>query len=215
MNPFHISYYVGFARNGEIKAVDALLSANCGFSSDLSGPITDRALFHSDNCYFYPNVRLISRPLKTNKVSNTAFRGFGGPQGMMLAERVIQEVAFFLGKDPLDIRKMNLYGTGKKSISYSAAMNDLQLSLYQLAIRENYKDSKSISLNWYYLREDKIVKVEHNEQKISELKNKILYLIEKIKSDKDFIAKKSILCDWCYFWEECEVMSCENPAKKL
>ena len=116
-HPFHISYNVGFEKNGEIMAVDALLSADCGFSSDLSGPITDRALFHSDNCYFYPNVRLISRPLKTNKVSNTAFRGFGGPQGMMLAERVIQEVAFFLGKDPLDIKKMNLYGTGKKSIS--------------------------------------------------------------------------------------------------
>ena len=116
-HPFYISYRVGFEKNGEIKAVDALLSANCGFSSDLSGPITDRALFHSDNCYFYPNVRLISRPLKTNKVSNTAFRGFGGPQGMMLAERIIQEVAFFLRKDPLEIKKMNLYGTGKKSIS--------------------------------------------------------------------------------------------------
>ncbi len=116
-HPFHISYNIGFERNGEIKAVDALLSANCGFSSDLSGPITDRALFHSDNCYFYPNVRLISRPLKTNKVSNTAFRGFGGPQGMMLAERIIQEIAFFLNKDPLEIKKINLYGTGKKSIS--------------------------------------------------------------------------------------------------
>ena len=116
-HPFHISYHVGFERNGEIQAVDALLSANCGFSSDLSGPITDRALFHSDNCYFYPNVRLISRPLKTNKVSNTAFRGFGGPQGMMLAERIIQEVASFLRKDPLEIKKINLYGTGKKSIS--------------------------------------------------------------------------------------------------
>ena len=98
-------------------AVDALLSANCGFSSDLSGPITDRALFHSDNCYFYPNVRLISRPLKTNKVSNTAFRGFGGPQGMMLAERIIQEIAFFLKKDTLEIKKINLYKTGKKSIT--------------------------------------------------------------------------------------------------
>jgi len=107
------------------------------------------------------------------------------------------------------------YKTGKKSISYSAAMNDLQLSLYQLAIRENYKDCKNISLNWYYLREDKIITVEHSEQKINQLKNKVLYLIEKIKSDKNFVAKKSILCDWCYFWEECEVMVTSNPAKKL
>ena len=116
-HPFYITYNVGFEHNGEIMAVDALLSANCGFSSDLSGPITDRALFHSDNCYYYPNVRLISRPLKTNKVSNTAFRGFGGPQGMMLAERIIQEIAFFLKKDPLEVKKINLYKTGKKSIT--------------------------------------------------------------------------------------------------
>ena len=107
------------------------------------------------------------------------------------------------------------YKTGKKPISYSAAMNDLQLSLYQLAIRENYKDSQTISLNWYYLRENKIITVEHTEDKISQLKNKILYLIEKMKSDKELAAKKSILCDWCYFWEECEVMVTSNPAKKL
>ena len=141
-HPFHISYNVGFEKNGEIMAVDALLSAYCGFSSDLSGPITDRALFHSDNCYFYPNVRLISRPLKTNKVSNTAFRGFGGPQGMMLAERVIQEVAFFLGKDPLDIKKMNLYGTGKKSISpYYQKISDniSKRIIMELENSSNYK----------------------------------------------------------------------------
>ena len=141
-HPFHISYNVGFEKNGEIMAVDALLSADCGFSSDLSGPITDRALFHSDNCYFYPNVRLISRPLKTNKVSNTAFRGFGGPQGMMLAERVIQEVAFFLGKDPLDIKKMNLYGTGKKSISpYYQKISDniSKRIIMELENSSNYK----------------------------------------------------------------------------
>jgi len=116
-HPFHINYQVGFEKNGEIRAVDAILSANCGYSADLSGPITDRALFHSDNCYFYPNVRLLSRPLKTNKVSNTAFRGFGGPQGMMLAERIIQEIAFFLNKDPLEVRKTNLYKKGEKSIT--------------------------------------------------------------------------------------------------
>ena len=98
-HPFYITYNVGFEHNGEIMAVDALLSANCGFSSDLSGPITDRALFHSDNCYYYPNVRLISRPLKTNKVSNTAFRGFGGPQMYFAIERVMHQVAVDLGLD--------------------------------------------------------------------------------------------------------------------
>ena len=87
-------------------------------------------------------MRLISRPLKTNKVSNTAFRGFGGPQGMMLAERVIQEVAFFLGKDPLDIKKMNLYGTGKKSISpYYQKISDniSKRIIMELENSSNYK----------------------------------------------------------------------------
>lgn len=79
---FHVDYKIGFDDDGRIEAVDAVFAARCGFSADLSGPVTDRALFHADNCYFYPNVRLRSRPLKTNTVSNTAFRGFGGPQGM-------------------------------------------------------------------------------------------------------------------------------------
>ena len=132
----------------------------------------------------------------------------------------INDFSFNCIIDRLDIDdngnyKIYDYKTGKKPISYSAAMNDLQLSLYQLAIRENYKDSQTISLNWYYLRENKIITVEHTEDKISQLKNKILYLIEKMKSDKELSAKKSILCDWCYFWEECEVMVTSNPAKKL
>jgi xanthine dehydrogenase large subunit len=74
-------------------------------SADLSGPVTDRALFHADNAYFYPDVRLRSKPMKTNTVSNTAFRGFGGPQGMLGGERMIEEVAYKLGKDPLEVRR--------------------------------------------------------------------------------------------------------------
>ena len=81
-------------------------------SADLSGPVTDRALFHADNCYFYPRRPRSTRvPLKTNTVSNTAFRGFGGPQGMIGAERIIDEVAFAVGIDPLECRKRNFYGT--------------------------------------------------------------------------------------------------------
>lgn len=74
---------LGFDEEGRIHAVDATYAARCGFSSDLSGPVTDRALFHADSSYFYPHVHLTSRPLKTHTVSNTAFRGFGGPQGML------------------------------------------------------------------------------------------------------------------------------------
>ncbi len=102
---FVIDYEVGFDDDGTILGVDYLYALNAGFSADLSGPVGDRALFHCDNAYFYPAVHAQSAPLYTN----TAFRGFGGPQGMAGAERVIDEVAFALGKDPLEIRKRNFY----------------------------------------------------------------------------------------------------------
>lgn len=106
---FAIDYEVGFDDEGHILAVDYTFALRAGFSADLSGPVGDRALFHCDNAYFYPHVHAKSAPLYTNTVSNTAFRGFGGPQGMVGAERVIDEVAFAVGKDPLEIRKLNFY----------------------------------------------------------------------------------------------------------
>jgi len=107
---FLVDYELGFDDDGLIEAVEANFAARCGFSSDLSGPVTDRALFHADSSYYYPNVHLTSQPLKTNTVSNTAYRGFGGPQGMVGGERFIEEIAYALGKDPLEIRKRNFYG---------------------------------------------------------------------------------------------------------
>ncbi|WP_420408522.1 xanthine dehydrogenase molybdopterin binding subunit [Hoeflea sp.] len=107
---FVVDYDVGYDESGRIHAVDASFAARCGFSSDLSGPVTDRALFHADNCYYYRDVRFVSKPMMTNTVSNTAFRGFGGPQGMLGGERIIEEVAYALGRDPLEIRKANFYG---------------------------------------------------------------------------------------------------------
>ncbi|NTJ10439.1 xanthine dehydrogenase molybdopterin binding subunit [Rhizobium lusitanum] len=106
---FAIDYDVGFDDDGRILAIDYTFALRAGFSADLSGPVGDRALFHCDNAYFFPHVHAKSAPLYTNTVSNTAFRGFGGPQGMVGAERVIDEVAFAVGKDPLDIRKLNFY----------------------------------------------------------------------------------------------------------
>lgn len=114
---FRIEYDVGFDNDGRVLAVDGEFAARCGFSADLSGPVTDRALFHADNAYFYPNVRLYSRPMKTNTVSNTAFRGFGGPQGVLAAERIMEEIAFHLGKDPLEIRRTNFYGEEGRNIT--------------------------------------------------------------------------------------------------
>ena len=114
---FLIEYEAGFDDEGTILGADFTYAARCGFSSDLSGPVTDRALFHCDNAYYYPAVKAVSAPLYTNTVSNTAFRGFGGPQGMVGAERIIDEVAFALGKDPLEIRKRNFYGTSDRNVT--------------------------------------------------------------------------------------------------
>ena len=118
-------YDVGFDDDGRILAVDGTFAARCGFSADLSGPVTDRALFHADNAYFYPHVRLVSKPMKTNTVSNTAFRGFGGPQGLIVAERIMEEIAYALGKDPLEVRRANFYGgEGRNVTPYHQTVTD-------------------------------------------------------------------------------------------
>jgi xanthine dehydrogenase large subunit len=114
---FVVSYDVGYDDDGRIEAVAATFAARAGFSADLSGPVTDRALFHCDNAYYYPHVRVNSLPLFTNTVSNTAFRGFGGPQGIIGCERWIEHIAYALGKDPLEIRKRNFYGTTDRNIT--------------------------------------------------------------------------------------------------
>jgi xanthine dehydrogenase large subunit len=114
---FVVDYRIGHDAEGRILGVDVTYAARCGFSADLSGPVTDRALFHTDNCYWYPAVRAVSQPLKTHTVSNTAFRGFGGPQGVVGAERIIEEVAYAVGQDPLAIRKLNFYGTDANNIT--------------------------------------------------------------------------------------------------
>ena len=122
---FVVDYDVAFDDAGRILAVDGSFAARCGYSSDLSGPVTDRALFHADNAYFYPNVRLVSHPMKTNTVSNTAFRGFGGPQGVIVAERMIEEIAHATGQDPLDVRKANFYGPeGRDLTPYHQQVED-------------------------------------------------------------------------------------------
>ena len=124
---FRVDYDVAFDNAGRIHAVIANYAARCGFSADLSGPVTDRALFHADSSYFYPHVKLTSQPLKTHTVSNTAFRGFGGPQGMVGGERIIEEIAYALGKDPLEIRKANFYGekgSGRDLTPYHQQVED-------------------------------------------------------------------------------------------
>ncbi len=122
---FRIDYDVGFDEEGRIGAIEFMQASRCGMSADLSGAISDRAMFHADNAYYLNDVTITSHRCKTNTVSNTAFRGFGGPQGMVGIERVIDEVAFALGKDPLEVRKLNLYGgEGRNITPYAMTVED-------------------------------------------------------------------------------------------
>ncbi len=118
----HCTYKVGFDDNGLIGGIEMTHMVNCGYSADLSNAVADRAMFHADNAYFLGNAKVTSYRCKTNKVSNTAFRGFGGPQGLLLIEYIVDEIARKLGKDPLDVRKANLYDPkgklGKRCITH-------------------------------------------------------------------------------------------------
>jgi xanthine dehydrogenase large subunit len=114
---FVIEYEVGFDDDGLIHGIEFMFASRCGISADLSGPINDRAMFHCDNAYFLDNIRVVSHRCKTNTVSNTAFRGFGGPQGMHAIEYVIDDIARGLQKDPLEVRRINFYGKQKRNIT--------------------------------------------------------------------------------------------------
>jgi xanthine dehydrogenase large subunit len=121
---YRVDYELGFDGEGRLGGVNAEFASRCGYSADLSLGVNDRAMFHADNAYFYPAARIHSRRVWTNTVSNTAFRGFGGPQGMMFAERAMDAIAYTLGLDPLDVRKRNLYGPGRDLTPYGMTVDD-------------------------------------------------------------------------------------------
>jgi xanthine dehydrogenase large subunit len=106
---FRIDYRAGFDAQGRIAGIDFVQYTRCGWSMDLSLPVADRAMLHADNAYFLPAVRITSHRLRTNMQSATAYRGFGGPQGMLGMERVMDHVAHHLHADPLAVRRANYY----------------------------------------------------------------------------------------------------------
>ncbi|MCP1641129.1 xanthine dehydrogenase large subunit [Pseudomonas citronellolis] len=116
-HPFHNRYRVGFDAEGRLLAAQLEVVGDCGHSPDLSDAIVDRAMFHADNAYFIPDVAVAGYRSFTNIVSHTAFRGFGGPQGMMLIERAMDDIARAVGQDPLDVRKLNLYGGSGRDLT--------------------------------------------------------------------------------------------------
>jgi xanthine dehydrogenase large subunit len=139
---FAVAYSVGYDANGRIRAADLDLDARCGCSADLSIGVVDRAMFHADNAYYLPEYCIHTERVKTNTVSNTAFRGFGGPQGMLAIERVIDAIAWNLKLDPLDVRKANLYGPGRDVTPYGQTVEDHDVAprlIEELERTSNYR----------------------------------------------------------------------------
>jgi len=114
---FHYEYEVGFDDDGLMQAVSIEMAAQAGFSADLTGPVVTRAVCHLDNAYYINDVAIDAFSVKTNSQSNTAFRGFGGPQGAIAIEYIIDNIARKLGKDSLEVRKLNFYGKDDRNVT--------------------------------------------------------------------------------------------------
>ena len=156
---FYSEYEVGFNDKGIIEGLKIKLASRCGMSPDLSGAINERALLHIDNAYYLSNIEVQNFLCKTNTVSSTAFRGFGGNQGMMCIENIIDNISRYLNKDPAKIRKNNFYQKNKNNIThYGMKIEDnvineifnklLKKSNYQ----ERYSKIKKFNLNNKYLK---------------------------------------------------------------
>ena len=143
---FLFDYEVGFNNNGEILALKLMMASRCGISPDLSGAINDRAIYHIDNAYFLPNIEINSYRCKTNTVSNTAFRGFGGPQGMFCIENIIENIAQKLNREASEIRKINFYKDKiKNTTHYGMKITDnvIEDIFNKLIKKSNYKKRKT------------------------------------------------------------------------
>ena len=125
---FRVAYDIGFDDDGRLHAVDFTHWARCGWAQDLSLPVADRAMLHADNAYLLDHLRITSHRMKTHTQSATAFRGFGGPQGMLGIERVMDHVAHALGMDAAQVRRVNYYA--------AAGENDAQTTPYHMPVTD-------------------------------------------------------------------------------
>ena len=147
---FEVCYDVGFEDTGRIEGIAIELASRCGATLDLSSAINDRAMFHADNCYHLPAVEILSHRFRTHTVSNTAFRGFGGPQGMLAIERVMDAIAAHLGVDALGVRQANLYGPGRDVTPYGMIVTDnvAPAIIAELARTSNYAARAAAIDDW-------------------------------------------------------------------
>ncbi|MEO6004533.1 MAG: xanthine dehydrogenase molybdopterin binding subunit [Opitutus sp.] len=151
-HPFWSKFEVGFDEEGHLLAADVQLVSDGGWSLDLSQPVLDRALFHLDNAYYIPAVKFMGRVAKTNVASNTAFRGFGGPQGMLVIEEIIDRVARSLGLPPEVVRERNLYrGVGATNTTHygeEIGDNRLQKIWAQALSQSNFGARRAAVNQW-------------------------------------------------------------------
>lgn len=154
-HPFRIDWEVGFDAEGRIRGARFEHWANCGWSTDLSHAIADRAMFHADNAYFYPAAEIVSHRCRTNLCSMTAFRGFGGPQGVVGAERLITAVAEATGIDPLAVRRRNFYApmgevSGRSVTPYGMIVEDCAIGeiVDELAETSGYERRRAEIAAW-------------------------------------------------------------------
>ncbi len=148
---FLADYDVGFDRDGRLLALTVMLASRCGYSADLSGPVNDRAMMHIDNAYFLDHVEIISHRCKTHTVSSTAFRGFGGPQGAMVIEQILDSIARTLKVDPLTVRRNNFYGMeGRNETHYGQVIHDnpIPLIVDHLVNTSDYLERRKRIATW-------------------------------------------------------------------
>jgi xanthine dehydrogenase large subunit len=150
-HPMTVEYQVGFDDEGILQGLEINFFADCGYSADLSRAIVDRAMYHADNAYFCGNSTFTGHCCYTNKVSNTAFRGFGGPQGMLAMEHIIERIATTLGADALTIRQRNLYDNNHRNITpYHMTLTDFVSDeiLAEVAESANYQQRVQAVLDY-------------------------------------------------------------------
>ncbi|TAL74722.1 MAG: xanthine dehydrogenase molybdopterin binding subunit [Burkholderiaceae bacterium] len=139
---FWYEYDVGYDDDGRVLGAQITMVSNAGHSADLSGPVMTRALCHFDNAYWLPNVDMHGYSGRTNTQSNTAFRGFGGPQGAIAMENILDSIARQLGKDPLDVRRLNFYGKDEHNVTpygQTVADNIIHELVAQLEASSDYR----------------------------------------------------------------------------
>ncbi len=154
---FRIDYRVGHDDQGRILGIEFVQYTRCGWAQDLSIPVADRAMLHADNAYYLPDIRIESHRLRTNTQSATAYRGFGGPQGMLGIERVLDHVAHAVGRDPAKVRALNYYrdytdktGAPVQQTPYGMPVSDFILNdlTQQLLTSADYANRRAQVDDW-------------------------------------------------------------------